>query len=43
MVVRCQYNFIAIDNPMAKNRYVKGVNKFVGADKIIYKVAYYQN
>ena len=42
MVVRCQHNFKAIDNPMAKNKYVEGVNKFKGADHVIYKVAYQQ-
>ena len=43
MIVRSQYNFIAIYNPMAKNRYVKGVKKFLGADKLIHKVAYFQS
>ena len=28
---------------MAKNKFIKGVNKFKGADQIIYKIAYYQN
>ena len=28
---------------MAKNKFVKGVNKFKGADQVIYKIAYYQN
>lgn len=27
---------------MAKNRYVKGVNTFMGADKMVFKVAYFQ-
>lgn len=26
---------------MAKNKYVKGLNKFQGADKVIYKLAYF--
>ena len=43
MVVRCQYNFKVFTNPMAKNKFVKGVNKFKGADQVIYKIAYYQN
>ena len=43
MIVRCQFNFIAIYNPMAKNRYVKGVNTFLGADKMVFKVAYNQS
>lgn len=42
MVVRCQHNFKALENPMLKNKYVKGKNKFQGADKVIYKLAYYQ-
>ena len=42
MIVRSQYNFKTLDNPMAKNKYVKGVNKFQGADKVIFKLAYYQ-
>ena len=28
---------------MAKNKFIKGVNKFKGADQVIYKIAYYQN
>lgn len=28
LIVRCHYNFKALENPMAKNKYVKGVNKF---------------
>ena len=43
MIVRCQYNFKVFANPMAKNKFVKGVNKFKGVDQVIYKVAYYQN
>lgn len=41
LVARCQYNFKSFENPMAKNKYVKGVNKFQGADKVIYKLAYF--
>ena len=28
---------------MAKNKFIKGVNKFKGADQVIYKIAYYQS
>ena len=41
MIVRCQYNFKVFTNPMAKNKFIKGVNKFKGADQVIYKIAYY--
>ena len=42
MIVRCQYNFTTQEsNPLAKNRYVKGVNTFMGADKMVFKVAYF--
>jgi len=41
MVARCQHNFKVLENPMARNKFVKGVNKFRGADIMIDKVAYY--
>ena len=41
MIIRCQYNFKTFNNPMAKNKFIKGVNKFKGADQVIYKIAYY--
>lgn len=41
MIVRCQFNYIVLDDPMAKNRYVKGINTFLGADKMIHKIAYF--
>lgn len=28
---------------MANNKFIKGVNKFKGADQVIYKIAYYQS
>lgn len=43
MIVRCQYNLKTLEDPMAKNKYVQGVNKFKGADIVIHKVAYQQS
>ena len=43
MIVRCSYNFKVMENPMAQNKYIPGVNKFRGADQVIHKVAFYQN
>mmetsp|Transcript_15245 Transcript_15245/g.20710 ORF Transcript_15245/g.20710 Transcript_15245/m.20710 type:complete len:148 (+) Transcript_15245:1841-2284(+) len=40
LVVRCQFNFKVHENPMAKNKFVPGVNKFKAADQVIYKIAY---
>ena len=43
MIVRCKYNYKMFSNPMAKNKYIEGVNKFKGADQLIQKVVFYQN
>ena len=40
MIVRCQYNFYVHEDPMAKNKFIPGVNKFKAADQIIGKIAY---
>ena len=32
LVVRCQYNFYVHDDPMSKNKFIPGVNKFKAAD-----------
>ena len=43
MIVRCQHNFKTINNPLLKNKYIEGVNKFRGGDEVIQKVYYLQN
>ena len=43
MIVRCQYNFKAFDNPLTQNKFIKGVNKFKGADKVVWKISYLQH